>query len=196
VGREPVDFLVRLLFESTLMLGGCLAVLLFVLLAHWRRRLQPRPLLIGLALSVVLLVVQALVVTRREHADRIMARIEADVLASQTDAIAAALSTEFLVAEPEMDREKFVRLVERYMQRVDVRTLTRRALDIEASETDRFQLYVSYLADISAPNLNSLVLSRWRISFAKEDDGWRILSIEPTQLDRTPIRGWRGLRVP
>ncbi len=193
MGCEPVDFLVRLLFESTLMLGGCLAVMLFVLLVHWRRSSKPRLLLIGLALSVVLLLVQALVVTRREHADRIMKWIETDMVASRTDAIAAALSDRFRIADPEMDGDRFLELVRGYMAWVDVRSLTRRKLEIETSEADTFQAHLSYWGEISARNYVGPVQSRWRIVFVRDTDGWRILSIEPTMLQRMPVSGWSDL---
>ena len=195
-GHEPVDFLVQLLFESRLMLGGCLAVMLFVLLVYWRRTLKPRPLLIGLAIAVVLLIVQAAVVTRWEHADRIMTRIETAVLASQPEAIVAALSGRFHIAETNWDGEEFLDRVRRYMQAVDVRTLTRRTLEIEENDADRFQIYVSYWADVSTRDFAGGLLSRWLIRFVRDDDGWRIISIEPTQMDRRTVRGWRGLPKP
>lgn len=191
-----MDSLIWLLFESTPALGGCLSVLLFVLLVHWRRTLKPRAFLIGLALAVVLLVAQALVVTRREHADRIMERVELDVVASRPDAIAAALSDQFRIAEPEMDSDRFLDLVRRWMRQVDVHSLTRRALDITASEGDTFQISISYLGDISARDYAGAVLSRWTIVFAREDDAWRILSVEPTMINRHSVDGWKGLRPP
>jgi hypothetical protein len=191
-----VDFLVRLLFESTLMLGGCLAVILFVLLVYWRRTLKPRPLLIGLALTAVLLIVQAAVVTRWEHADRIMKRIEAAVLASQPEPIEATLSERFHIAETGWDRADFIKIVRSYMSRVDVHSLSRRALEVTAEQPDSFQIYISYLADASTRDYRQAGLSRWRIRFVREADGWRIVSIEPTELDRTTVRGWRGLPKP
>lgn len=191
-----MNSLVWFFFESTLALGGCLAVVLFVLLVHWRRRLQPRPLLIGLVVSIVLLITQALVVTRREVAQRIMRGIEVGVIASRPDAIAAALSSRFRVSEPEMDRGEFLDLVERYMQRVDVRTLYQRALKVTTSEGSTFEISVSYLADVTQRSYSGAVLSRWSIVFTREDGGWRILSIEPTMLQRDPIDGWSDLRGP
>ena len=195
-GANAVDFLVRLLFESTLMLGGCLAVMLFVLLVYWRRTLKPRPLLYGLGLAVVLLIVQAAVVTRWEHADRIMKRIETAVLASQPDDIAATLSPRFHITDPDWDADEFLARVRQYMQAVHVRTLNRRALDIEENQPDRFQIYVSYWADISGRSYASGTLSRWLIVFAREEQGWRIINIEPTHMDRITIRGWRALPNP
>jgi len=189
-----MDTLIWLFLESTLALGGCLAILLFILLVRWRRTLKPRPFLIGLAVAMALLVVQALVVTRREHADRIMERIELDVVASRPDAIAAALSARFHIAEPEMDADKFVELVRSYMRRVDVHTLTRRGMDVTASEGDTLEISINYWADISAPDYSGMVRSRWTITFVREGGGWRILTVEPTMIGQRPVDGWRGLR--
>jgi hypothetical protein len=188
-----MDWLVWLLLESTLALAGVLVVVLFVLLVHWRRTLQPRPLLIGLAMAVVLLVLQALVVTRREHADRIMKRIEADIVASRVEALAAALSARFHIAETDWDRAEFIRVVEGYMSWVDVVTLTRRRLEVELSERDAFRIYVSYIADVGARDFRYMGLSRWLIDFAREDGSWKIVSVQPTEMDRRPIGGWRSL---
>jgi hypothetical protein len=191
-----MDFLTWMFLESRPLLGGCLAVVLFVLLVYWRRTLKPKPFLVGLALAVVLLVVQALVVTQREHADRIMRSIERDVLASRTEAIAAALSDRFQIPEKNWDRERFIERVKDYMQTIDVRTLNRRKLQIEKSETDAFEISVSYLAEISGRDYAGPVLSRWKIYFVHEDGHWRILRIEPTSLGQTTIHGWDGVPRP
>jgi hypothetical protein len=191
-----MDSLIWFFFESTLALAGVLVVLLFVLLVHWRRGGRPRPLLIGLSVAILLLIVQALVVTRREHADRILRRIETDVVASRTDAIAAALSARFHVAEPDMDQAGFLERVRRAMRRVDVRTLTQHGLKIQADESDTFEVSVTYWADVSTPEYGGLAHSRWRIVFIREQGNWRILTVEPTELNRLPVAGWSGVPHP
>jgi len=178
------------------MLGGGLAVILFVLLVHWRRTLKPRPLLIGLAIAVMLLIVQAAVVTRWEHADRIMQRIEAAMLASQPEPIAATLSERFRIAETGWDRADFVKIVRSYMSWVDVHSLSRRKLEVTQNEPESFQIYISYFADASTSDYRHIGLSRWLIRFVREADGWRIISIEPTEFDRRTLRGWRELPKP
>jgi len=188
-----MGLLVWLLFESTLALVGCLVVVLFVLLVYWRRTLRPRPLLIGLAAAVVLLVVQALVVTRKEHADRIMQRIEADIIASRVDDLRAALSARFHIAEMDWDRSEFIDVVEGYMSWIDVISLTRRRLAVEGGEGDRFHIYISYLADVSTNDFRYSGLSRWLIEFVHEEGGWKIVEIQPTEMDRRSIGGWGSL---
>jgi hypothetical protein len=188
-----MDFLIWLLFESTVALAGGLFVVLFVLLVHWRRTLRPRAFLIGLAVSLVLLIVQSLVVTRKEHADRIMQRVEVDIVASRVDALAAALSDRFHIAEMNWDRAKFIDVVEGYMSWIDVLSLTRRRLEIVSSTGEHFQIYVSYLADVSTNDFRYTGLSRWLIEFVRAENGWQVTSIQPTEMDQRRISGWRSL---
>ena len=191
-----MDTLVWLLFESPPALGAVLALALFVLLAYWRRTLRPRPFLIGLAAAALLLVVQALVVTRREHADRIMDAIERDVVGSRPDRLGAFLSGRFYIEETGWDKSRFLERVRDYMAHAAVRTLARRKLEVEQSGPDRFQIYISYLADISTREFDSPVLSRWRIGFVREAGGWRIATIIPISIDQRPTGGWKGVPRP
>ena len=191
-----MDTLKWLFFESTPALGGCLAVVLFLLLVHWRRTLKPRAFLTGLAVAAILLIVQAIVVTHGEHASRIMATIELEVLASRPDGLAPFLSERFYIEDADWDRAEFLQRVRDYMERVDVRTLTRRKLEVEKNDGEQFQIYISYLADINTQDFDRPVLSRWRITFVHEANHWRILTIIPVSIDQTPTGGWRGVPRP
>ena len=160
-----MDTLAWLLLESTLALGSLLFVMLFVFLVHWRKTLKPRPFLISLGVAGILLVVQSTVVTRREHADRIMKGIETAVLDSRVDSIRAALASGFRIRETDWSAADFVEVVRDWMRVVDVRTLRRRALRIEGSLDDRFEIYVSYMADVAHRSYSGTTLSRWIITF-------------------------------
>ncbi len=189
-----MDWLRWFFLESVPALVGVLGVVLFVLLVYWRRGASPRPLLVGLLAGAAMLILQAVVVTPREHADAIMNRIEADVRASRVDAIRDALSPAFQIESPHWGREEFLDVVRGYMRRVDVRTLTRRLFELSERKTDGFRLTVSYLADIRARDFSGAVLTRWRIDFERREDGWRIRRIVPLEINHQIIRGWRGLR--
>src|SRR5262245_16644152 len=103
-GYAPAMELVTwVFFESTAALSALIGLSLFFLLVHWRRTSRPRPLLIGLAISVVLFVTQELVVTRREHAERVLAPVLRDLTANRTDALAAALAPTFRADEMNRD---------------------------------------------------------------------------------------------
>jgi len=188
-----MDNLSWFFFESTLALGGVLFVLLFVMLLIWRRGGRARTFLIGLGLAVVLLIVQAAVVTRREHAGWIMGRIAADVQASRTDAFEATLARGFRVPETGWDRDEFIEVVQSYMRWVDVHSVRRRRLEIVENQDEKFRVYVSYLAEASTKNYQYIGVSRWLIEFGRENDEWRITNIEPSEMDQKPVNGWRGL---
>lgn len=189
-----MEFLTWFFLESSLALGATLVIVLFVLLVHWRRTLRPKPLIIGLILAVALLIVEAAVVTQREHADFAMQRIETAVLESKPQGIDAELSDQFLVDPPRMDRALFAERVQSYMQQIDVRTLRRLKLQVTESASEAFTCELSYLADIAARNFSGTVTSRWRIRFVREAEGWRIVNIIPVRLNAANVRGWDELR--
>jgi hypothetical protein len=166
-----------LLFESLPALGAVLGVVLFVLLVHWRRTRRGRPALIGLVVAVVLLAVQALVVTRREHAERILGLIEKDLVASRTVALAAALAPDFDAGG--LDRDGFLAYVRQQLQLVKVRWLDRWALQMEESGGDRFVASATYLADVSGEGYVGSTESRWALTFVRTSDGWKIAAVRP-----------------
>lgn len=185
-----MDWLVWLLFESPGALAAVLGTALFVLLVYWRRRGRARPLLVGLAVAVVLLVVQALVTTRREHAGRILAAVEADIVQARTDALAEALAADF--AASGMDRAAFLAYVRGKMEVVDVRWLDRQSLRVEQSGGARFAVSVGYLAD-AAGEYGGSIPSRWWIEFARTPAGWRIVHIRCLRLAWLEAPTWADL---
>lgn len=184
-----------LLLESAPALAGVLFVVLFVLLVYWRRGGSAKPLLVGAVVGVILLIVQALVVTPREHADKIMRRIERGVIASRANAVAAELSPAFAIESPHWNRADFLDVVRAYMRRIDVRSLTRRFFQISERTPDSFRLTVSYLAEINARDAGGVVLTRWRIDFERRGGKWQIRRIVPIEFNHRVIKGWSALRA-
>jgi hypothetical protein len=184
-----VDTLVWLLFESIVALGIILALVNFFLLVHWRRSGRPRPLLIGLAASLVLLVVQGLVVTKREHAAAILQRVEADLLAARVDALDRALSAGFRAGS--WDHDGFVDFARRQLELVKIHWLRRSSPRVEQSQKDRFVVSVGYLADVTVQGFVGAVRSRWRITFMREGDEWRVETIDPPEIERHQYCNWR-----
>jgi len=191
-----VTFITWLFYESTPALAGLLFVVLFVLLVYWRRTLRRGPFQIGAIVAIALLIVQALVVTKPERAGRIMKRVEAAVLSSNSAALADELSERFLISETGWRRAEFMEVVRRYLSWMDVYGLRRRKLEIVEVEPERFQIYVSYLVDARTKDFAWKGLSRWLITFALDDDDWRIVEIEPNDMGQFPVRGWRALPPP
>jgi hypothetical protein len=187
-----VDTLVWVVLESTITLAVILALANFFLLVHWRRSGRPRPLLIGLAVAVVLLALQALIVTRREHAASTLKRIETDLLASRVEALDRALATDFEAGH--MNHERFVDFARRQLAVVEIHWLRRTGPRVEQSQKDRFSISVGYTADVTAHGYVGPVGSRWTITFVREVGKWRIGRIDPPMINRHQFNDWRDFR--
>lgn len=177
-----MDWLIWIMFESAVALAAVLGTVLFALLVYWRRGGSPRPLLIGLVVLLVLLILQPLVVTRREHAGRIMSAIEQDIVAARTDALAAALAPGFHAGR--RDADAFVAFVRAKMQQIDVHWLERQSLRLEPLDSptsDCFAVSVGYLADV-ANEYEGTIPSRWQIEFTRTPAGWKISTIHCLRL--------------
>ncbi len=179
-----MDWLVYIFIESTLTLGVLLALVCFCLLVYWRREGRPRPLLIGLAVSALLLIVQTAVTTQREHAWRILARIERDVLAGETDRLAASLSDDFSAAR--YDKPRFIELVDGRYDVVSVIWLRRLSCTIVESTADSFTAEVGYLGEVRASEYMTAIDSKWRIKFIRRERDWKIQTVKPL----SPFTSW------
>lgn len=186
-----MDWLTWLLFENLLALAAMLFTANFVLLVYWRRSGRAVPLLIGVGLAVILLAVQTLVVTRREHAARVLEDIANDVVAARTDALAAALAPEFRAGE--MTSGDFVDYVERQYEKVRVHAVQCSSLSIRNSEDDRFVAAAAYQGDIAAGDYRGWIRTRWEITFARTPAGWQIVQIRPTFIDGIPNPDWNAI---
>ena len=185
-----MDTLVWLLFESLPALGAVLAILLFVLLVISQRRGRMQPLLYGLIGAALLLCLQTVVVTQREHAQRIMKNVEHAVRISQVTPLAEKLSTEFQAGF--MARETFVDFVREFMEDVHVRLLQRRDFIIKESQRDRFTIEVSYFAMVTFKEFERAISSRWKIEFVRVEGAWEIGRIEPISFNQKPA-SWADL---
>ena len=175
-----MGWLTWFLFESVAALGAVLGVVLFVLLVYWRRTGQSRPLLVGLGVALTLLVIQALVVTQREHAEHILEPIEKELVASRTDALAAALAPDF--DADGLDRDGFLAYVRRQLQSVKVRWLERWALQLAEADAERFVATATYTADVAGSSYVGSMESVWAFTFVRTDDGWKIATIRPLSI--------------
>ncbi|MFN0134553.1 MAG: hypothetical protein ACKVS9_00375 [Phycisphaerae bacterium] len=175
-------------FESWLALLIVGVLMNFAALVHWRRGGTPRPLLGTLAITITWWITQSVVVTPTERADRLLRDIEDDVLASKTDRIAAVLAPDF--AAGEMNRERFIERVKSSMRTFDVRTLSRVRLEILDRSGERFQVGVSYWANVSRGSIGGYTKSLWKIEFASTPHGWKISRIEPEEINEIRVESW------
>ena len=187
-----MDTLRWVLFESPMALGAICVLALFGLLVHWRRSLNPRPLLVGLVLAIVLFVVQAIVVTDRERARLVMRPIELGLAREDAAPLAAALAPAF--AAGDRDRAAFIDYVNGQLQRFDLHTVRLLRVTVEESGGGRFVATLFYAADLSGEDYNGTLTSLWRITFEQTGGGWKIWGIEPLRIGMTPVANWRELQ--
>ena len=188
-----MEWVTWILFEQPAALGAVLFTVNFVLLVYWRRGGRWQPLVIGLAAAVALLAIQALVVTRREHAILVLKPIEADVLAERTDAIAAALSPEFEASG--MGKDAFLAYVKRHYERRSVRGLRRGSVRVRESQPDRFVVTAAYQVNIMSEGFSGVLPTSWDITFVETEGGWQILSVQPRQVAGVSTPSWRQLEA-
>lgn len=184
-----MDTFAWLFFESSIALGIVLGLVLFGLLVHWRRTLQPRPLLIGLVVALGLLVVQKLVITHREHAGAIMTQIERDIVNTRTGALARLLAADFVAGE--RDRDVFLAFVRAQMNLIRVHSVRRGSIRITARDAGTFTAVIGYSAMITTGGfVQQLLPTTWRIWFVREADGWKIQRILPVRIGGQEIPTW------
>jgi hypothetical protein len=186
-----VETLTWVVFESPAALAVPVALLLFFLLVRWRRGGSPRPLAAAALVSLALFIVQAAVVTAREHAARVLAGIERDLLDRRVEALRAALADDFHTQG--LDRERFLDLVRQRIRHIRVHWLQRTGLRIAEREPDRFVVLVSYLAQGSGTEGDGLSRSSWRVAFGRRGGAWKIVEAEPRSLDGIDVRSWERL---
>lgn len=185
-----MDWLSWVLFESLAALAAVLVTGLFVVLVYWRRSGNVRPLLVGLGLAVVLLALQWLVVTHREHAGRVLVTIEQDLRRGRATALGTALAPGFVAGE--RDREQFIGYVERRLRQIRIHWLERTRLQMVESNGGRFVILAGYVADVGG-QYSGRIPSRWRIEFTRTPAGWQITAIEPEMLAFQENMTWPAL---
>lgn len=187
-----MDWLRWLLLESTAALGAALFLLNFFLLVHWRRRGRAGPLLVALAASASLLAAQALVVTRRERADRTLAAIERDLLLGRLGAVEAALGEGSRCDG--MDRADFLDFARRQLDRIRVDALWRTHLSTAPAPDGSFIARAVYLSDVRTDDYVGRTKSSWDVTFVRTGAGWRIGGLRLVELNGRPVDGMRGTR--
>lgn len=186
-----MEWITWVLLESLPALGVCLFLLNFTTLVLWRRGGSPRPLLVTLMLSAVLLLVQAFVTTRGEHARAILRRIERDLLVGRTAAFEASLAPSFRAAG--MERDDFVDFARRRMESLRILFLQRISGRVESSSDDAFVYHAGYTSSIATEGVSITLQSGWRITFVRTGNQWRIGMLDTPTIQGRKITRWAEL---
>lgn len=181
-----------ILLESLPTLGAILFVILFVLLVRWRQGGTARPLLIGLGVALVLLIVQAAVVTNRERAIRIMAPIESGLLARDAQPVVRALHGEFL--SDRMDQTGFGEFVRSQLANIQLHRLWRRETTVIESDDNGFVARLTYYAELTVRDVRRPLSSVWDLRFEQDDGEWKIHSINPVRIADRDLEDWDDFR--
>jgi len=185
-------WLVWLFGESALSLWIVAALANFWVLVYWRRSGRVRPLLIGLATAAVLLVVEQLVVTQREHADRILTKIATGLENGSAAAFGDALSVDFRAGS--RDADEMTEWVQAQLGRIDVVKAHRTALSVRRISADRCEASASYFADVAARGgFSGYTQSRWTFTLVRTPEGWKVRSIAPPWVDGVQFTDWHDL---
>ena len=188
----------RVLFESSVWLGGfCFLLFAVVLLIRprWESAATRRYALpVTLLLIALLFLTQRLVVTQREE---ILAALEELVTAVEQKNVAAIgglISEDY--QDRHRDRDGFIDHVGSILEAVSIHDVRYQRRDVTFDD-ETAAMKLAALATVGIRRTPGQThWGVWRIDWVREADGWRILSIDPVKLDGQPIETLGGIRLP
>lgn len=190
-----MDFICRMLFESPIWLG-VFSFIAFAVVLLWRRRwtgwAERYGLPLTLAVILVLFVVQSLVVTQREQ---IMNTLHEFVLAAEQrdgPALGAALSPDY--EADGLNRDDVLALVTAMLESVRIQDTCVMNVDLQIDDPAASMILAARATVSIRGAVGELHWGRWRISWRREGDVWRITSLIPEMVDNVPVLGMRELR--
>jgi len=183
------------LFESPLWLG-VVAFIGFatVLLSRqwWPEKVAKYALPVTLAVVVLLFVVQKLVTTERERILQTVAELVRSVEQRDAASLRATLSRAY--DADGQDADAVVEYIRSILQSVTVRDTRLNQEDVTI-DGDRAEMTLGARATVSIQGgVGEFHWGRWRLTWQREPDGWKITSLRPEELDNVPIRSLRELR--
>lgn len=146
-----------------------------------------------LLVIVLLFVVQAIVVTQRERIrDRLDALIAA-VAVKDADAISQAIGQGY--NSESMNREDVLAFVNAAIGTFDVydTRIRRCGVTVEGGRAEMKLTAEATVRTHGGPGEPHV--GRWRIGWAREPDGWKIVSLVPEAMDNVPVARLRDLPV-
>ncbi|MBN2559580.1 MAG: hypothetical protein JXQ75_01430 [Phycisphaerae bacterium] len=189
-----MDVLQRLFFESPFRLGifsFCLfAVVLFVR-RRWSGATARYSLPVTLAVIVLLFVLQSLITTQREE---VLQSLDALVAATEQKDVAALRCVFSPVYQSEdMDQEAIVGSINSILETLTIQDSRLRRKDVTI-DGDRAEMILGAQAIVSVRDgVGEFHFGRWRISWLREPDGWKIVSLRPEMIDGRPVDRMRHL---
>jgi len=191
-----MEFLSRTLLESPLRLG-VLSFAAFAVVLLWRRRWTGWGSRYGLPLTLAgiaaLFVVQSLVVTERERLMEAFQAVVAAVESADARGLASRLSRDY--ASDDLDRDGVLELIEGLWRHIRVRDTRPMSVEVRIEDSSA-EMKLAVRATVSVRGaVGEPHWGRWRISWRREGDVWRITALTPEVIDNLPVRSLRELRA-
>jgi len=183
----------RLLFEGPVRLAIVLVVAVFLLIVIWSRvrsRATGRMVGAGIAAIPLLLAVNHLVVTPREALIELCGKLAGLVDEGQGSAVAAYLSDDFEAGG--LDRDAFIDRLEDRLKRFRVDDPRLSGFDVSLpTPNDGLAEFDVACSIRSVDAFLDRVLTRWKLTFRRRGDRWRVVRIDAVP---TPFSPFRDLR--
>ncbi|HWL92472.1 MAG TPA: hypothetical protein VNT79_02975 [Phycisphaerae bacterium] len=191
-----MSFLSQLFFENPVRLA-IFSFLLFGIVLFWRRSIESAALrrwsIPGvLGLIILMFLAQMLVVTQREQVQQRMEEFVAAIV--NEDASLAATYVSPAYQSEDLDFDGFVGSLRDWFDLIDVRDprFARRDVTVEG---DRATMTLAASATIRIrKEAGQMHYGVWTIEWRREDDTWRMISVQPVSIDMQPITSLRMLR--
>ncbi len=182
--------MLRVLFESPLLLVLCWAPVQVVLLVAWSRTRTPasaKRFWIALVVLPAILVLQGVVHTDRERIiDRCRSLAEF-VTEGDIPSIQQSLSPDFHAGQ--WNRDSIVDRARSVLKRNRIERPSLRGFDVSLpSDKTAIAEFTASASVVASNNLSGRVSARFRLMFIKQCDDWLIESIEIVPIPTSPIR--------
>jgi hypothetical protein len=142
-------------------------------------------LLIGLLLLIVLPVVQWLVVTDREAVRQSLTELVNSVQQGDVSRFSTHVAEQFQAGT--VDREQFLDRVESAMNRIRIENAKLKFEEVTVANDNAIVRMRVFCRVIAENDWEPNAISAWEIELAKEDDAWRIISLQPRPTPAFPL---------
>jgi hypothetical protein len=191
-----IDFLTRVLFESLPLLLVAIAVALAVALAVHRRRFTTgsrRGLLATAGVGVLLIVVQALVVTDREAIQQTLREAASAVQAGDVPALGEQIDEAF--SAQGMDKQQLLARSNQMLQRWQVNSARLSGFRIEV-DGDEATVSFRVLCDLRSDSwVQDNTLSLWRLRCVRRPEGWKVQRVLEARFGPAGIMQGGGMDI-
>lgn len=175
--------------DDTYALPLTAGLVVFALSVAWhlrRTRRSATVLGVGIAVAVLLLVVQKIVVTDREAIDRMVRRLAVAVETKDFDIVAQLIDEDF--GTDGGRKADFIAAIKATLTRFEIEGARLHAMKIDIAE-DHATVEFGVLCRLRFSGFDRPSTSRWSLGLVRRGAGWRVREIDPLEIDGQKIAG-------